>query len=110
MWEIKCIVSDKKALDVMKFLDGLTLEPPVIQYIHGPHNEVAPALNEKTRNSIEQLRKFIHGRKTVTPSEMRIHLEQNGYSKNGYSYALKILQDRGLLKKSKGTPSRYEVV
>jgi len=108
MWEIKCIVGDKKALEVLEFLTGRTLEPPVINHIgpivangHGkPTNPAA--------GSIEMLRKFVPGKKSVTARQLREHLEANGYSKNGYSYALKKLLDDGILKKTK-EPRVYEV-
>ena len=110
MWEVKCLVGDKKLLEVMRLLKGMTLEPPVIL----PVDISKPNGMDKTRNpapgqgSTDLLRKFLPGRGKVTSRELREHCMTNGYSKNGYSYALKRLLGEGSLKRTK-EPRLYEV-
>lgn len=111
MFEVKCIVADKKVVEVLRLLDGYSLEPPVVLPVRGSTdpqrlNGSVPA--NTNGGSIELIRRFIPGRKTVTSAQMREHCEENGYSKNGYSYALKMLLRQGALKKTK-EPRVYEV-
>lgn len=110
MWEIRCIVSDKKALDVMTLLDGNTLEPPVMVRVNGPVNGhgPAPARVKINGGSVGLIRQYVQGKKTVNSKQMREHCEANGFSKNGYSYALKKLLNDGELKRTK-EPRVYEV-
>lgn len=113
MFEIRCIVGDKKLHEVLRLLNAYTIEPPVVipagiipveKSNPNPHNE-------KTEGgSVALLRKFNSGRKTVTAKEMREHCERNGYSKNGYSYALKVLLTEGALKAVKNEYATYEVI
>lgn len=119
MFEIRCIVGDKKVTEILHLLDGHTLEPPVCVPVKGMEAN-GHAKEPKSRphmtapgGSINLLRTFIKGRKKVTSLELRQHLEERGYSKNGYSYALRTLADEGLLKQIKKEPGKtntYEVL
>jgi len=117
MFEIKCIVADKKVVEVLHLLDGHTLEPPVALPIRGAavaNGHHAPKTKAKSwttapGGSVNILQSFVKGRKKVAVKEMRMHLVEQGYSPNGYSYALQSLTKDGFLKKTK-EPGVYEVV
>ncbi len=118
MWEIRCIVGDKKALEVVKLIQEHTLEPPVVVHIadgkkangHAPEAPGSPKQwTTVPGGSVNLMRSFIKGNKTLTAKQMREHLEANGYSKNGYSYSLQKLLEEGSLKRTK-VRRVYEVV
>ncbi len=115
MWEIKCIVGDKKALEVVKLIQPHTLEPPVMIHIsdggikaNGHAEPEKKSWTTAPGGSVELMRRFVKGHKTLTARQMREHLEANGYSRNGYSYSLQKLLEEGSLKKTK-EPRVYEV-
>jgi predicted HTH transcriptional regulator len=120
MFEIKCIIGDKKLVAVLTLLDGHTLEPPVVTPVNRAQtpklNGHAPWPTNGTKawttvpgGSVNLMRSFVKGHKKLTARQMREHLEANGYSKNGYSYSLQALLKEGVLKKTK-EPRVYEVV
>lgn len=114
MFEIRCLVGDKRLVQVLGVLDGLTLEPPVvvpvkangtehpISHVNGGPKEIKPT-------TTELLREFIQGRDTVTAKQMREHITSHGYTKNGYSFALQNLIKDKLVKRGKEYAT-YEVV
>lgn len=111
MFEIRCIVGDKKLSDALKALGGLTLEPPVVVAVmsngSGHRTDLQKIPGE---SSATILLKHIADKKlkTITVQQMRSHLESLGYTKNGYSYAMQRLVAEGKLKKTK-TYSLYAV-
>jgi predicted HTH transcriptional regulator len=117
MFEIKCIIGDKKLVEVLHLLDGHTLEPPVVLPVKGTvvtaivrHGNGHASTVAPSANSIETLSSFVGPLKRVTAKELREHLESRGFSKNGYSYALKKLVENGALKKSRSEKNTYEVI
>jgi len=119
MFEVRCIVADKNVAAVIRLLDGYALEPPVAMPVpdtvaakaNGHAKEPTPVAKSWTTvpgGSIPLLRAFVRGRKTVPVKAMREHLEDKGYSSNGYSYAVQTLVKEGVLKKTK-TFGLYEV-
>lgn len=120
MFEIKCIVADKKVVEVIDLLDGHTLEPPVVLRVRGAmaangHDTTSKKADTKSSwmtapgGSINIMRAYVKNHETVTVKQLRSHLVGHGYSSNGYSYALQYLVKEGTLKKTK-KPATYEVV
>jgi hypothetical protein len=114
MFEIRCIVSDKKLADVLKAVNGLTLEPPAV-FPGEVANGHSPPLNDRATKYAQggatgMLQAFIKKTKPkqLSSSQLKKFLMDHGYSDNGYSYALKRFLERGVLKKTK-TPYLYEV-
>ena len=112
MFEIRCIVADKKVVDVLHLLDGHTLEPPVAlpirgaapasKQLNGASHHDMPHSPPQGQGSTDLLRKYIAGRKgAISTKELRDYLMNKGYSPNGYSYALQQLLKDGSLKKTK---------
>jgi len=112
---IKCIVPDKKAVDAIRLLKPIALEPPVID----PLEDLAlVGTNGKSpvrklpvgtaRQAVEDYVRKTHA-KTLTATDLRTHVMQLGFGEHSYSYPLGLLIKRGILKKTK-EPSTYEVV
>jgi len=110
MFEIRCIVGDKKLAEALRALNGLTLEPPVTLAVGGTELLPANKMNGG-KGAIQIATELIkHDKlKQVTASQLRQCLVTNGYSKNGYSYALKMLLEKKVLRKTT-KPSTYEVI
>lgn len=115
MFEIKCIVGDKKVTEVLKLLDGHTLEPPVVIPVHGgdegkPNGKShgMPKTPAPGNSSVDIMRAHLKGLKIISPKEMREFLMSRGYTANGYSYARQVLMSEGVLKRTKDSRT-YEV-
>lgn len=108
MFEIHMIVADKHVHEVLRLVHRYALEPPV-STPKGAQDELH--VNPPKGNSIKLLRDYLTNShsKQVTVAAMKEFLMQNGYSKNGYTYALQSLLDEGVLKKTK-TVGLYDVV
>lgn len=117
MYEIRCIVEDKKLRDVLRFLnDNKTLEPAVVIPVDDTDTAAAvasaapaaPKLQKKSKRkkpiqagsrllkgkgSTQIIRDLIErtGVERITVAEMREALVAKGYSKNAYSHAIKLL-------------------
>jgi hypothetical protein len=104
MFEIRCIVADKNVPVAIRLLDGFALEPPVAIPVR-EDSSPTPAGG----GSVDLMRQFVKHHKKVTAKQLREHCESQGYSKNGYSYALQRLLKEGRLKRAK-EPHTYEVV
>lgn len=112
MFEIHCIVGDKKLADALKGLSGLTLEPPQIIPVASVNAAVTDRSTKSKRGgSLGLMTAYIRSKKLkqISANEMKKFLMTQGYSPNGYTYALKSLQTIGILKKSK-QPHVYDVV
>lgn len=112
MFEVKCIVGDKKLSEVMRALGGLTLEPPVVIAVDGAEilqtKKPRPNGDMTSFGLVTDLIKRDKLKK-ITAAQLKQYLVTNGYSSNGYSYALKLLLERKIVKKTK-EPSVYEVL
>lgn len=107
---IKCIVADKRVVEVVRMLKPFALDPPVVD----PMDE-SPAKKIESGKSIRQMVfEYVDslvksGVKKITARELRKFCVDRGAQENSYSYALKLLVDEGRFKKTK-TASLYEVV
>lgn len=110
---IKCIVPDKKVVEVLRALKPYALDPPVADPIDdGPLNsakkvKVQGDFTAAVVNYVNAAAKA--GKKTVTSTELKEACMANGGQHNSYSYALKLLLDRKRLKRT-GTPKTYEII
>lgn len=114
---IKCIVPDKRAIEVLRLLKPYALDPPVVEPMDEGlvHNQ--PAVRQRLANGMtitEMVFDYIKdqikaGGKVFTASELRGFCAANGAQYNSYSYPLKRAIEEGLLKKSK-MPATYEVI
>lgn len=106
MFEVKCLVSDKKLAEVLNSLGGLTLQPPVVEPVALSNGaSKSPGMTAEVA-LVEYIK--LNKPKVLSTKEMKAHLLTKGYSNNGYSYALKIMLGKKILKKTK-TPALYEV-
>lgn len=108
---IKCIVPDKKALDVVRLLKSIALEPPVIDPLDDIPTAHDSAVKSRTpgfsaRKCVEDYVASAQGK--VSATDLRLHVIKNGFRDRSYSYPLKMLIDKGVLKKTK-EPFVYEV-
>ena len=110
---IKCIVHDKKVVDVLRVLKPFAIEPPVADPIdEGPVNS---AKRLTPGSSIHKLvsdyiaKSARSGKKTVTGRELKEELMAHGAKDNSYSYGLKLALEQKKLKRTKH-PSTYEIV
>lgn len=109
MFEIRCIVDDKKLPALLRVLENFVAEPPIVR----------PALTDMLNGDLEKHLKKTGAKeggvkaldiitqyvvenklKTVTASEMRKRLVERGYSVSGYSYVLQLMLKSGLLEKT----------
>ena len=109
---IKCIVHDKKVVDVLRVLKPYAFEPPVADAM-----DEAP-LNSKRMAASGSISKLVFdyvaksaktGKKTVTSRELKDELMAKGAKDNSYSYGLKLLLEKKKLKRT-SHPSTYEIV
>ena len=114
MFEIRCIVGDKKLAEALRALGGLTLEPPVtlavgeIQPLAEKKLKIRPVPGKTAFQIVTELIKKDRLKK-ITATQLRQYLVKHGYSSNGYSYALKLLLDKKVVRKT-SEPSTYEVL
>lgn len=105
---IKCIVADKKAVDLLRLIKEYCLEPPVVEPLDSG-NEVKPkgnltqAVNELVENTAKQ------GGKVIQIATLREMARTMTGNPNSYSYALKMLLKAKRLKRGK-LPKTYEVI
>lgn len=126
MFEIRCIIGDKRVAEVLHALAGLTLEPPVViplpknaelnhaqTQLNGHHPPKLKLTSQKGQrgDTVVIIRKLIadESLKTVSAMQMRRKLTEHKYSKNAYSYVLGKMIADGELKKTK-TTGVYDVV
>lgn len=117
MREIRCVVADKKLVETLDALDGLTLEPPVViraaEGLSGEHHHVvvrqegrlvaAPHVDLFVANAKKA------GAKTINARQLSQHMKMGGFSAHAYSYHLhKLIADK-VLKRTK-QQGIYEVV
>ena len=107
MFEVKCLVSDKKLAEVLNSLGGLTLQPPVVEPVALTNGASKPPGMTAEAALMDYLRE--KKPKQLSTKEMKAHLLTKGYSNNGYSYALKVMLGKKILKKTK-VPALYEVI
>ena len=112
MFQIKCLVDDKKLAMALKALDGLVFHPEVIPVRNAAveDGEVVSTRPEGSASDLLQI--YLNERpamKQVRACDLSGHLVQNGFAKGGYSYATKKLVEAGTLKKSK-VAGVYDIV
>lgn len=114
MFQIKCIVADKRLPEVLRVLEPFVLDPPAIT----PLDDVALGLGKVKGTSHtgvgEIVNQFITdrvmaGAKTITATELRDHVVSKGYSERSYSYSLSQAVLAKRLKRTKLTGT-YEVI
>jgi hypothetical protein len=136
MYEIRCIVGDKKLRDVLVFLtNNNTLEPPVVIPTGPPLTNgldklkkdaaKAPMAKKPQKKSFKHGGKHTKGRgateivrdlltKTgatrIFAREMREAAVAAGYSTNAYSNAIKVLLADNTIRRAKGLFGVYDVV
>lgn len=100
---IKCIVADKKAVEILRLIKASCLEPPVVEPLDG--TETAP------KGSLTQtIYKIVENAKGPIPvAQFREAARAINGNPNAYSYALKTLLDSKKLKRGK-LPKTFEVV
>jgi hypothetical protein len=107
MFEIRCIVHDKKLVEVIDALDGITLEPPVIKRVADAVNPVqskhAPKIRMENGGSVKALSEWLSETKPkwLRAREIKETLVAKGFSPKSYSHALTVLRKQGVLKKGK---------
>jgi hypothetical protein len=105
MFEIRCIVHDKKLVEVIDALDGITLEPPVIKRVADTANPAQPKQLAKIRmengGSVKALSEWLSETKPkwLRAREIKETLVAKGFSPKSYSHALTVLRKQGVLKK-----------
>ena len=111
---IKCIVPDKKVVEVLRALKPYALDPPVADPIdEGPINSAIKVVGAHNGfkalidNYIEKSAKS--GKKTITTAELKNLCTDNGGQWNSYSYGLKLALNNKKLRKTKD-PKTYEVI
>lgn len=110
---IKCIVQDKRVIDVLRALKPYAIDPPVVDPIDDHVNGLAKKISASGSVSkivfdfVDKAAKA--GQKTITSRELKAACVAAGCKDNSYSYGLKLLINRKKLKKTKH-PSTYEVV
>lgn len=140
MFEVRCIVGDKKLSDVLRALKGHTLEHPVVIPVDDkvmsasqldaadaqPNPKRGPYKKSKVRKSPVQrggyhlkgegatriARDLIErtGVTHITAREIKRATMVAGYSPNAYSHALKILVADKTLRPVKGAVGEYDVI
>lgn len=119
MFEIRCIVGDKKLRDVLLSLRNLTIGAPSVTPVEalGPQEDTAPVAsakpNKKTAKRrtgggfrvkgtgvIQILRPLIEksGVEHISAREMKVAAEAAGYRPGAYSHGVKILLEEGSIK------------
>lgn len=112
MFEVRCLVADRRLADVLRLLKSLTLEPPVTIAVEEEVPGLLVAKENKRRpgelvnQAVDQAR---HTTKKIVGRELTELMLANGHVKHAYSYRLKQLVDDKVLKK---TPRQgvYEVI
>lgn len=107
---IKCIVADKKVVDVLRMLKGVALEPPVaepLDDIQTPQKSSKGTLSKKIYDLIEEKSKGKD--KIITAAQLTALCKENGCHATAYSYALKKLIAEKLVRRGK-LPHTYEVI
>ncbi len=113
MKEVRAIIADKKVIEVMNALHGLTLEPPVWCEPDVRHqiNESASKGHNGASAHLDQFMAALKksGAKTVSGKQMRSHMEMGGFGGHSYSYRLQQLLESKALKRTK-VQGIYEVL
>lgn len=107
---IKCIVADKKAVDVLRLIKDFCLDPPVVEPMDDSTNSPALKTSGVTKaimDLIDNAKKT--GNKVVRTSQFRETCRAHNASPTGYSYALKQLLKNKKLKRGR-MPNTYEVI
>lgn len=106
---IKCIVSDKKAVDVLRLIKEFCLEPAVVEPLDGLNGSAAPSGKTITQAIYDFVDDSLkRGEKFITVAQLRDISSTHG-SAHAYSYPLKKLLRLKRLKHGK-LPSTYEVL
>jgi hypothetical protein len=110
---IKCIVHDKRVIDVLRALKPYALDPPVVDPIDDQPNGIAKKIASSgslTRMVSDIVAKAAKaGKKTISSREIKQALVALGGNPGSYSYGLKVLLETKKIKRTK-TTSVYEVV
>lgn len=109
---IKCIVADKKVVDVLRMLKDFCLDPPVVE----PMDDISASLPKKkpgfsvTNKIYAMVNDAIkRGDNVITSKQFAEIAKNSGGHPTGYSYAIKKLMDNKRLKRGKA-PNTYEVL
>lgn len=118
MFEVRCLVADKRLADVLRSLRKLTLEPPVTIAVDEPHANGATPAVVPSKNSHNGARQTVEewveaqvkkGVKQITATQLRNLMIESGFSDRSYSYPLDLLVKRKVLKATR-VSGTYEVV
>lgn len=114
MYEIRCIVADKRLHEVLKLLYPLALEPPVAIPVDLGEEEQSVANGHRKVGSSELVKEFLDkviksGAKTITARQLRDAMVAGGFPERAYGYQLKLLVEDRRLKKTREA-GIYEVV
>ena len=107
---IKCIVADKKVVEVLRLLKGVALEPPVAE----PLDDL-PTTNKPSKGSLSKLifnliaTKAKSKDKIITAAQLTAMCRDNGCHPTAYSYALKKMISEKIVRRGK-LPFTYEVI
>lgn len=117
MFEVRCIVADKRLADVMRALRNLTLESPVViavDEIASGQLESLPGERRKRQkgSAVAAIKQYIvdNNVKSLRASEIKDLVEACGFSPRSYSYAITQLINQKVLRKSNREKSTYEVI
>lgn len=117
MFEIRCIVADKRLGEALRVLKPYALEPPVSIPVDegGPQVEGSRGVTINANNGFSQeVVNHVNGLaksgvKTMTIRQLREHLSLKGFRAQNYSYAVTKLVSDGKLKPTK-IRGLYEVI
>lgn len=137
MFEVRCVVGDKKLRDVLLLLQGNTLEPPVViptgnaepaatpVVTKAPVPQRAAATKKKRKPPIHQGGSHLKGKGAtqvvreliertnairISAREMKHTTVAQGYSDGAYSHAIKLLVADKTIRAIPGTFGEYEVL
>lgn len=121
MFEVRCLVADKRLADVLRALRKLTLEPPVTIAVddilangHMLESPKEDKLKHGKRGAKSATIDFVadaikSGAKIITATQLRKHMESVGFAPHSYSYPLSTLIKQRVLKPTKDSGT-YEVM
>lgn len=126
MFEVRCLVADKRLADVLRALRKLTLEPPVTiavddadvssdltkVTVNPKHIRLATGDGFKSARKIVEeyvLHEIKNGARIITAKQLGQHMFEHNFSSHSYSYPLSLLVKQKVLKTTKELGT-YEVV
>jgi hypothetical protein len=112
MFRIAFICDDKKLAQILRGLQGQTYDLTVVPVANA--EKANGKLKEQTPNG-NATELFLHHIKKhriteVTPRDVQNMLQENGFSARSYSYAMRSLQDKKILSKTKSARGTYAVL